>query len=105
MIQVNDYLRKNRDLFLSEVERRKLPLRPLKPEAGFLFWIDCRESGIAPEILGEMFMEKAGIRLNNGLDHGEVGRGFVRLNFAVTKAQLLEALDRMEKMFLQGRYS
>lgn len=105
LIQVNDYLSKNRELFLSEVERRKLPLRPLKPEAGFLFWIDCRESGIAPEILGEMFMEKAGIRLNNGLDHGEVGRGFVRLNFAVTKAQLLEALDRMEKMFLQGRYS
>lgn len=97
--QVKEYLQGNRELFISEVERRKLPIRPFKPEAGFLFWIDCRKSGIVPEMLGEMFMEKAGIRLNNGLDHGEAGRGFVRLNFAVTKAQLLEALDRMEKMF------
>lgn len=97
--QVNAYLYENRELFLAEAKRRKLPIRPVRPEAGFLYWIDCRESKIVPELLGEWFMEKAGIRLNNGLDHGEAGRGFVRLNFAVTRAKLLEALDRMEEMF------
>ena len=97
--QVNEYLYKNREIFVSEVKRRKFPINPLKPEAGFLFWIDCRESGIMPEMLGDIFMEKAGIRLNNGLEHGEDGRGFVRLNFAVTKANLLDAVDRMERIF------
>ena len=97
--QVTAYLKDNRDYFIEEVKRRKLPVKPLNPEAGFLFWIDCRESGIDQENLGEAFMGKAGIQLNNGLEHGEEGRGFVRMNFAVTRATLEKALDRMERMF------
>ena len=98
--QVTAYLTANRDYFIEEVKRRKLPITPLKPEASFLFWIDCRESGIDPEKVDEVFMEQAGIQLNNGLEHGEEGRGFVRMNFAVTRATLDAALDRIEKIFL-----
>lgn len=98
--QVTTYLTANRDYFIEEVRRRKLPITPLKPEASFLFWIDCRESGIDPEKVDEVFMEQAGIQLNNGLEHGEEGRGFVRMNFAVTRATLDAALDRIEKIFL-----
>ena len=98
--QVTAYLTANRDYFIEEVKRRKLPITPLKPEASFLFWIDCRESGIDPEKVDEVFMEQAGIQLNNGLEHGEEGRGFARMNFAVTRATLDAALDRIEKIFL-----
>lgn len=97
--QVTAYLTANRDYFIEEVRRRKLPITPLKPEASFLFWIDCRESGIDPEKVDEVFMEQAGIQLNNGLEHGEEGRGFVRMNFAVTRATLDAALDKMETLF------
>lgn len=93
------YLKHNRDLFIQLAEERKLPIIPLKPEAGFLFWIDCRGSGIEPKQLGKMFLEKAGISLNNGLDHGEEGRGFIRLNFGVTEKTLREAVDRMAHVF------
>ena len=44
-------------------------------------------------------MEQAGISLNNGLDHGKEGRGFIRLNFGVTEKVLREAVDRIEVMF------
>lgn len=37
--------------------------------------------------------------MNNGLDHGEEGRGFVRLNFGVTERVLREAVARMENLF------
>ena len=47
-------------------------------------------------------MEQAGIQLNNGLEHGEEGRGFVRMNFAVTRATLDAALDRIEKYFIDS---
>ena len=97
--EVTRYLNKNRDLFIQLAEEKKLPMVPLKPEAGYLLWIDCRKSGVEPEQLGKVFMEKAGISLNNGLDHGEEGRGFIRLNFGVTESVLREAVLRMEKMF------
>ena len=97
--QVTKYLRRNRDLFSQLVEEKELPILPLRPEAGYLFWIDCRNSGVEPEELGKVFWEKAGISLNNGLDHGEEGRGFVRLNFGVTERVLREAVARMENLF------
>ena len=97
--EVTAYLKNNRDLFIRLVQEKNLPIVPLKPEAGFLFWIDCRKSGIEPEHLGKTIMEKAGVSLNNGLDHGEDGRGFIRLNFGVTEKTLREAADRLKKVF------
>lgn len=101
--ELNQYLRKNRDLFIRLVQEKELPITPLKPEASFLFWIDCRRSKIRPEELRSVFLNEAGISLNNGLDHGEEGRGFVRLNFGVTEQVLREAVDRIERMFCSRR--
>ena len=97
--ELTAYLKENRDHFIRTVSEIGLPITPLKPEAGFLFWIDCSESGIKPEALDRVFLDKAGISLNNGLTHGEDGRGFVRMNFGVTKKTLQTALDRMNTMF------
>lgn len=97
--QLTLYLQDNRDFFMEETARRGLPIRPLLPEASFLFWIDCRDCNIPPEKLKEAFLKEAGISLNNGLEHGEDGTGFVRLNFGVTRKTLQTALDRMERMF------
>ncbi|MGM9602153.1 MAG: MalY/PatB family protein [Faecousia sp.] len=97
--EVTAYLKENRDYFVQAVKAKELPITPLIPEASFLFWIDCRKTGIAPEKLGQAFMEQAGISLNNGLDHGEAGRGFIRLNFAVTREHLELAVNRIAKMF------
>ncbi|HIY01092.1 MAG TPA: aminotransferase class I/II-fold pyridoxal phosphate-dependent enzyme [Candidatus Blautia faecipullorum] len=99
LVEANDYLKRNRDLFIDLIDKKQIPIIPLKPEAGFLFWIDCRKTGIAPEQLGKFFLEKARISLNNGLDHGEEGRGFIRLNFGVTEEVLRESVKRMEAMF------
>lgn len=97
--EATKYLKKNRDLFLELAESEGLPITPLKPEAGYLLWIDCRKLGIEPERLGEVFMDKAGISLNNGLDHGKEGRGFIRLNFGVTEKTLRESVERMKQLF------
>lgn len=97
--ECTDYLKQNMEKFLYFAEESHLPIKPLRPEAGYLLWIDCRESGIAPEDLGQAFLDRAGISLNNGLDHGTDGSGFVRLNFAVTHRIMDEALVRIKAMF------
>ena len=97
--ELTGYLQSQRDYFIRTAKEKQLPIIPLKPEASFLFWIDCRDSGIKPEDYDQAFLEKAGISLNNGLAHGEDGRGFVRLNFGVTRQTLETALNRMEMMF------
>lgn len=97
--QVTLYLEENRNILIEEFKKRNLPLIPIKPEASYLLWIDCRPTGYNFNTLSELFEERAGIHLNNGLAHGEEGKGFIRLNYAVTRDTLYQAIDRIEHMF------
>ncbi|MBQ6355621.1 MAG: aminotransferase class I/II-fold pyridoxal phosphate-dependent enzyme [Solobacterium sp.] len=94
------YLAENQKMLMEYVQEKKLPLQVIRPEASFMAWIDCRASGLNTDDLDGEFMEKAHISLNDGKDHGEAGRGFIRLNYAVTHAVMREALDRIGAMFL-----
>ena len=99
LLEATSYLKENLDLFFSEVKRRNLPLKPLSPEAGYLLWIDCRNAGLDQDNLAQIFRERAGVDLGDGLDFGNEGRGFVRMNFAVTRETLMSAIDKIEAMF------
>lgn len=110
--EVTDYLNDNLQLFLFEIKKRNMPIRPIRPEAGYLLWIDCRGERLDPEgnypglhseHLAEDFLELAGISLADGLEFGEAGRGFVRMNFAVTRDTLMTVIERLDTMFCQMR--
>jgi len=88
------YLQANRD-FVADYVRRELPgVAMVAPEATYLAWMDCRQSGIAgsPQ---EFFLERARVALHDGAWFGTRGEGFVRLNFGCPRATLAEALARM----------
>ena len=92
--QVLIYLKNNRD-FLSQYVKEKLPgVRMTKMEATYLAWLDCKDAGI-PGNLFKFFLEEAKVALNDGVEFGRGGEGFVRLNFACPRKTLAEALDRM----------
>ena len=98
MKQLTEYLHGNLEEMLSFIKKNRLPLIPYRPEGSFLIWIDCRKAGIGEKDLDEFFMDKAHIDLDDGeKNFGEEGRGFVRINFAVTRAVLREALERIRK--------
>lgn len=68
---LTDYLQNHRDTFLRTVSERGWPLHPTKPEASFLFWIDCRPSGIAPEELDRVFLERPASASTTGWPMGK----------------------------------
>ncbi len=92
--QVLVYLRENRD-FLSQYVRDKLPgIRMTKMQGTYLAWLDCRRAGI-PDNPFEFFLQKGKVALNDGVEFGKGGEGFVRLNFACSRNTLKEAMERM----------
>lgn len=97
--ELTEYLQKNRDLLMRELSDPYLPLEPVCPEASFLMWLDCRNSGIDPSALHKVFIDQAGISLDNGLEHGQAGSGFVRINFAVSRRTLSDAIERIKGLF------
>lgn len=98
------YLDGNRRLVADFVTEKLPGVSHRMPEATYLAWLDCRK--LVAEGLGEspaaFFLERARVALNDGADFGHRGRGFVRLNFATSRAILQQILDRMADALAQG---
>lgn len=100
MKELTEYLDDNLRTILKFIYEHNLPLKPYVPEGGFLLWIDCREAGLGEEKLDEVFMERTHIVLDDGeKEFGPAGKGFIRINYAVTGNRLKEALERIESLF------
>jgi cystathionine beta-lyase len=92
--EVLDYLDGNRHL-LDDLLAERLPgVRHTKPEGTYLAWLDCRGLGL-PRAPSEFFAEQASVVMVDGSQCGEVGAGFVRLNFATTRALLTQMVTQL----------
>jgi cystathionine beta-lyase len=87
------YLEDNRDFLAREVARRLPGVRMGRPDATYLAWLDCRETGLADPYT--FFLEEARVALNDGRLFGPGGEGFARLNFGCPRALLADGLARM----------
>ena len=87
----------NRD-FVYEYVKANMPKIKVTPlDAMYLMWLDCRALGMEQqEMMNAIFA--AGVKVNDGLFFGELGRGFIRLNIGCPKAQLEAALERLKKV-------
>ena len=70
-------------------------VRPMRPEASFLVWLDCRGLGLTHNELVDRFISRAHVALNTGTMFGSEGSGFMRLNVACPRSCLMEALSRL----------
>jgi cystathionine beta-lyase len=83
--------------FVADFVRDSLPgVGQRSPEASYLAWLDCRRLGLgaSPQ---RFFLERAKVALSAGESFGRPGEGWVRLNFATSRALLGEILERMAK--------
>lgn len=77
---------------------RNIPLiRPMRPQASFLVWLDCRALKLDHEHLIDLFVNKARLALNDGEMFGKGGEGFMRMNVASPRSVLEEAVERLRK--------
>ena len=95
--QMLEYVEGNID-FLTGYCRENMPkIKPLRPQASFLVWLDCRSLGLDHDQLIDLFINKAGLALNDGEMFNPGGQGFMRLNVGTPRKILKSALDRLHK--------
>ena len=66
-------------------------------EATYLAWLDCRAMGLRDKELREFFVKDAKLGLNAGISFGREGSGFMRLNFALSRAKMSQIINLLEK--------
>ena len=95
--QMLEYVEGNID-FLTGYCRENMPkIKPLRPQASFLVWLDCRSLGLDHDQLIDLFINKAGLALNDGEMFNPGGQGFMRLNVGTPRIVLKSALERLHK--------
>lgn len=70
---------------------------PVRPEASFLVWLDCRGLGLSHDELTDLFVNRAHLALNDGASFGTEGDGYMRLNVAAPRSVVLRSLEHLRE--------
>lgn len=99
--QMLRYVEDNVD-FVIDFCARHIPLvRPWRPQASFLVWLDCRALNLSQDELCRLFVDKARLALNDGSMFGVQGIGFMRFNVGAPRAVIQQALERLSEAVRQ----
>ncbi|WP_278989231.1 MalY/PatB family protein [Segatella bryantii] len=82
--------------FVEDYCKEKMPqIRPLRPQASFLVWLNCRDLHLSHDQLLDLFIDKAHLALNDGEMFGPGGEGFMRLNVGCPRPLIALALSQL----------
>lgn len=89
------YIEGNIDFVIDYCNKHIPAIKPVKPQASYLVWLDCRRLGLEHEQVVDLFTNKARLALNEGSMFGVAGRCFMRFNVASPRSVIEKALERL----------
>lgn len=95
-LQLLKYLEENVEFVITYCKENIPQTKPLRPQASFLIWLDCRALGLDHDQLIDLFINKAGLALNDGEMFNPGGAGFMRLNVGCPRKVLETALENLK---------
>ena len=96
LLMVKDKIRENIKLIRNFFEKDMKGFSVIEPEGTYLVWIDYRATGISENELKDIMIHKAHVAFSMGGSFGIEGKGFFRINAALPKQLLEEALLRFK---------
>ncbi len=91
------YIHSNHRLVEDYFKHNDCGVRKAPAEATYLAWLDFRRTGLEQDEIMDRLVNVGGVGLYSGIDFGEEGRGFFRMNLACPKALLSKGLERISK--------
>ncbi len=92
-----DYIEDNKRFAKEYIEKNIPVLSVPQSRATYLLWVDASRVGIDSVTLCEWLIDKAGLKLSDGLEYGECGRYFLRINLATSRANVESGMERLKK--------
>lgn len=95
--QLLDYIDGNIQYLMQFAEARLPQLKVIQPEATYMAWIDFSGLGLDDEALNQFVIQAAGLGLNQGIQFGPGGVGFMRMNLACPRSLVQKGLEQLEE--------
>ena len=96
------YLHGNLDLLQEWLPGRVPGVKLLRPQGTYVAWLDCRGLALPQDELMKLFVQRAHVGLDNGTNFGPDGQGYMRINFALPRPRLLQALQQIQEAVQKG---
>lgn len=94
--QLLPYISGNFDYICDFCVKNIPQIKPNRPDATYLMWLDCRALSMTNEELRDFFIHKAQLGLNEGYTFGHSLAGFMRLNAACPRSTLEKAMRQLK---------
>ncbi len=91
------YIKENVDYVTGYVGQMVPEIVPVRPEATYMIWLDCRKLGMKGKDLKDFFAQRAMVGMNEGSSFGPGGEGFMRMNLATARDNVRKAMEQIEK--------
>ncbi len=100
--ELNQYIYDNKQLFIKYLKENLPHLIVTKSNATYLLWVNISYYKMDSETFCTKLREETGLFITPGIQYGQNGDNFFRINMATTKKNVLDACERLKK-FLDGR--
>jgi cysteine-S-conjugate beta-lyase len=90
------YLQATRDAAIAYIQAELPTIKVVAPQATYLLWLDCRALQLDDDALKHFFIQEAQLGLSPGAMFGHGGEGFMRMNIATPKANVMAALAQLK---------
>ena len=94
--QLLPYISGNFDYICDFCAKNIPQIKPNRPDATYLMWLDCRALSMTNEELRDFFIHEAKLGLNEGYTFGHSLAGFMRLNAACPRSTLEKAMRQLK---------
>lgn len=100
--ELNDYLFKNKNYIINYFKNNLPHLKVVSGHATYLLWVDISYYLMPSDEFAKRLREETGLFLNDGLNYGENGKDYIRINIATSFNNVKDAMGRLSA-FLNKR--
>lgn len=95
--ELRKHIENNKETTIKFIKKELPELHVIPSEATYLLWIDCSQVCDNSVELVQAIRKTTGLYLSDGLEYGENGKCFVRMNVACPLERLNDGLERLKK--------
>ena len=94
--ELKEVLYENKRIVRKYLEDELPIIKLVECDATYLLWLDCSALKVPSKVLSEFLRTNQGLFLSAGIDFGENGNNFLRMNIACPKDLLEDGLRRLK---------
>jgi cystathionine beta-lyase len=94
--ELKEVLYENKEIVRDYLERELPIIKLVECDATYLLWLDCSDLGVPSKVLSGFLRSNQGLFLSAGIDFGDCGDDFLRMNIACPRELLMEGLGKLK---------